>query len=123
MLDELRRQRRVAQFNHWWVPAERVKTFLAIVPGAPAADPLPDVPQESPSRTDALVAMIQGWMQHSGPTTAAELSERLGLDPSDVNEALLRLEAAGSILRGQFRKGETGVEWCDRRLLARIHSL
>ena len=37
---------------------------------------------------------------------------------------LLRMEAAGSILRGQFTDSSGGeTEWCDRRLLARIHQL
>src|SRR5262249_40626811 len=35
--------------------------------------------------------------------------------------ALLALEADGAILRGHFSPGERALEWCDRRLLARIH--
>jgi len=120
MLDELQRQRSATRFDRMWVPAERVKTFLAIVPDARPSVALPDVPQDVPSRTDALVTMVQGWMQHVGPTTVVDLATRLGLDPADVHEAFLRLEAAGSILRGRFRQND---EWCDRRLLARIHSL
>ena len=129
LLHELEQQRRATRFDGMWVPAERVKTFLAIKPDARPSTPLPDVPQNAPSRTDALVTMMQGWMQHVGPTTAAELGGRLGLDASDVHETLLRLEAAGSILRGRFRTRASDTarkdleEWCDRRLLARIHSM
>jgi len=41
---------------------------------------------------------------------------------------MLRLEAGGAVLRGQFTDATVGVpagetEWCDRRLLARIHRL
>jgi ATP-dependent Lhr-like helicase len=44
---------------------------------------------------------------------------------------MLRLEATGAVLRGTFRPNSgrpgsvegTAEEWCDRRLLARIHSL
>ena len=32
-----------------------------------------------------------------------------------------RLEAQGRILRGRFTPGAAELEWCDRRLLARIH--
>ena len=38
--------------------------------------------------------------------------------------ALHALEAQGAVLRGSFTEGvECGgeIEWCDRRLLARIH--
>ena len=34
--------------------------------------------------------------------------------------ALIRLETQGQLLRGRFRAGET-EEWCNRRVLARIH--
>ena len=34
---------------------------------------------------------------------------------------LLELETQGRILRGRFTPGAPEVEWCDRRLLARIH--
>ncbi len=37
--------------------------------------------------------------------------------------ALLALEAEGFVLRGKFRPQATEQEWCDRRLLARIHRL
>ena len=72
------------------------------------------------------LAMVQGWMAHLGPTTAAELADRLGLAEADVDAALLRLEASGAVLRGRFRSlgpQARGTEWCDRRLLARIHKL
>ncbi len=37
---------------------------------------------------------------------------------------MLRLEASGSVLRGQFTMNSRDeIEWCDRRLLARIHRL
>ena len=85
-------------------------------------------------------------MQHLGPTSAEEIGEMLGLPPAEVEKALLRMEAGGAILRGNFT-GQTRVgtaalgcpveqsstvssgsatqpvEWCERRLLARIHRL
>src|SRR5262249_15312171 len=77
-----------------------------------------------------------GWMAHIGPATA-ELGKLIGLPASEIEKALLRLEASGSILRGNFTgeasRGEVPFdsaqgsaashEWCDRRLLARIHRL
>src|SRR5260370_6633050 len=86
--------------------------------------------------------MIMGWMQHIGPATAHELGERVGLAAAEVHKALLRMEAAGSVLRGSFTRRQTLInapvagaasqpaladplqqEFCERRLLARIHRL
>jgi ATP-dependent Lhr-like helicase len=68
--------------------------------------------------------MVTGWMQHLGPATAHGLGELFGLSPSEIDKALLRLEATGAILRGKFTDLQNSeTEWCDRRLLARIHRL
>jgi len=108
----------------WWVSAERVRVFQAIVPAARGLDAMPNVSSVPASATDARVSLVQGWMQHVGPVAAEALAARLGLDRDDVHEALLRLEAAGSVLRGRFTAASAAVEeWCDRRLLARIHAL
>ena len=39
----------------------------------------------------------------------------------EADEALLALENEGVVLRGTFTPGSSEREWCDRRLLARIH--
>jgi len=67
-----------------------------------------------------LVEIVRGRMSIIGPTTARALAESIHVEERDVDHALLTLESEGAILRGTFeRKGE--LEWCDRRLLARIH--
>jgi len=43
------------------------------------------------------------------------------LEPDDIGAALATLEVEGSALRGRFTPGSNADEWCDRRLLARIH--
>ncbi|HUJ01959.1 MAG TPA: DEAD/DEAH box helicase [Usitatibacter sp.] len=40
---------------------------------------------------------------------------------SDLSSILVSLESQGRILRGRFTPGAPAIEWCDRRLLARIH--
>jgi ATP-dependent helicase Lhr and Lhr-like helicase len=40
-----------------------------------------------------------------------------------VDQSLAQLEAEGQILRGQFTARSGELEWCHRRLLARIHRL
>ena len=106
----------------YWVCAERAATFAQVFDSANFAAQLPEVGEAAGSREDALTALIGGWMSHAGPATARELGAVLGLPPEEVDKAFLRLEARGSILRGEFT-GESAVEWCDRRLLARIHRL
>src|SRR5256885_2602893 len=62
-------------------------------------------------------------MEVCGPITVGELSDILILPGSEVDAALLALEGEGFVLRGRFHPGATEQEWCDRRLLARIHRL
>jgi ATP-dependent helicase Lhr and Lhr-like helicase len=47
--------------------------------------------------------------------------EVLGPVAEKENPPLLALEGQGRILRGRFTPGTAATEWCDRRLLARIH--
>ncbi len=72
---------------------------------------------------DARVAVVRGWLECVGPTTADALAARLGLAVPAVNAALARLEADGVALEGRFTPHAGAVEWCERRLLARIHRL
>ncbi|HXV67557.1 MAG TPA: DEAD/DEAH box helicase, partial [Nitrospira sp.] len=79
----------------------------------------------------ALDSIVQGWMESIGPTTVRELADRLHLSAEQVDRAMIRLEASGQVLRGQFRRASLhpsplpphGIDWCHRRLLARIHRL
>ena len=45
----------------------------------------------------------------------------LGLEPGAAAGALAALESEGAILKGRFLPGVNDEQWCDRRLLARIH--
>jgi ATP-dependent helicase Lhr and Lhr-like helicase len=114
----------VAVWNsrRYWVAAERTRSFDAIFPEARFERSLADVETVQPSRDDALLTLVTGWMSHIGPVTTSQLAEILGLSASDIEKALLRMEASGTILRGKFI-GTTEIEWSDRRLLARIHRL
>jgi ATP-dependent Lhr-like helicase len=148
----------------FWVAAEHADTFELLYPEArwlqkPASVPPVGDPERNSklSRSDAVFAMVNGWMAHSGPVTAAQLAERLALPVNQVEQALLRMESNGTVLRGQFTPpvallsspavpspcsgqavaaGEGSpaiagedvgatplIEWCERRLLARIHRL
>src|SRR5438067_10806747 len=60
---------------------------------------------------------------HSGPLTASQLAQRLLLPAAEIEKSFLRLEASGAVLRGKFTGQTAETEFCDRRLLARIHRL
>jgi ATP-dependent Lhr-like helicase len=120
--------------KQYWVAAERARSFDKLFPGAEFAPRLAEVETADVSPDDALLTLVTGWMSHLGPVTASQLGEALGLAASDIEQALLRMEASGTVLRGSFSGAgpRTGVsaphelpeiEWCERRLLARIHRL
>ena len=62
-------------------------------------------------------------MQALGPVTASVLARRVSLPPASIESALLALETEGFVLRGRFtdETPDDTLEWCERRLLARIH--
>jgi ATP-dependent helicase Lhr and Lhr-like helicase len=66
-------------------------------------------------KDDDPVEILASRLEVLGPVTERELKI------PDAETALLQLEGQGRILRGRFTPGATQVEWCDRRLLARIH--
>jgi ATP-dependent helicase Lhr and Lhr-like helicase len=110
--------------RRYWVAAERARSFAALFPGAEFTQTMAQVESEQISRDDALLTLTTGWMSHLGPATASELGASLGLPGSEIEQALLRMEASGTILRGKFTDPQAAeTEWCERRLLARIHRL
>ncbi len=68
----------------------------------------------------AIVQVVRGWVEVSGPRTPDELSGILGFERDEVEHALTQLEGEGLLLRGSFT-GSGAQEFCDRRILARIH--
>jgi ATP-dependent helicase Lhr and Lhr-like helicase len=108
----------------YWVAAERANIFARIYPNARYESPLPDLHLPATSAEDAMLALVTGWIGHSGPVTPTQLGSLLALPASEIEKVFLRLEASGAVLRGTFtnRHGEE-TEWCERRLLARIHRL
>ncbi|HSN90261.1 MAG TPA: DEAD/DEAH box helicase, partial [Anaeromyxobacteraceae bacterium] len=97
---------------------------------APALRPdLPPLPSERvPADADAAaLAVVRGWIPRLGPVTARSLGDRIGLPPETAEASLLRLEAEGLVLRGNFRSdlpfSPAAPHWCERSVLARIHRL
>ncbi len=108
-----------------WVAAEQLPLLLALYPGA-RCEPLVTTPAaraRSIAADAALVEVVRGRLEGSGPTTAAALAQAAGLPPAPIEAALATLQAEGFAMRGAFTAEAAGaaVEWCERRLLARIH--
>ena len=109
--------------RQYWVAAEKTKSFEAIFPSAEFDAALPEVEAAVP-HDDASRALLTGWLSHIGPCTSEELTNLVGIPEPEIESGLLRLEGSGAILRGQFTESASlKTEWCDRRLLARIHRL
>ena len=109
-----------------WVAAERLADFKALWPeaklGPEIAIPSADAPEERlPEK--ALIEILRGRLEVQGPVTTAKLAALLGLEAAPVLSALQALEVEGFAMRGRFTPGIDEEEWCDRRLLARIHHL
>ena len=114
---------RLQDGNLGWVAAERLPELLAIFPDA-IFKPQPPPDLKAPSelfQEEAALLLIRGWVECSGPFTFDELARTLTLTLSDMKIAIARLEVEGLVLRGHFRPGATEEEYCDRRILARIH--
>lgn len=108
----------------YYVATERLTSFRNLFPQATWSNSAADIERNPTSKEEGVLKTLRGWLAYSGPVTASMLSESLQLTHSEVEQGLLLLEASGYVLRGQFRAEYVGqLEWCERRLLARIHRL
>jgi ATP-dependent Lhr-like helicase len=126
-----------------WVAAERLNQLRAFYPQAvlePAIETPGSYASETWSAGDALVEIMRGRLDGLGPVTVSQLAASFSLAKKEIERALARLEGEGFAMQGQFSPGGTQasppadsqeeargdarvpIEWCSRRLLARIHS-
>ncbi|MFN3326860.1 MAG: DEAD/DEAH box helicase [Bryobacteraceae bacterium] len=80
-------------------------------------------PTEKRALTGDVPATLRGWMDSIGPVTVTALAEKLAFPSQEIEIALAQLESEGQVLRGRFSHpgAEGEIEWCNRRVLARIH--
>ena len=112
LIEELALARRVVKVDAGtgacvWVAAERRELFSAL--GDEATAPA------------ALVEIVRGRLEGLGPVTAHAIAASLSWDVARIDEALIALQTEGFAMRGHFTPGASDPEWCERRLLARIH--
>ena len=108
-----------------WVAAERVamaNALFALPSSATEAKKTNTV-----TNTDAIAKCVQGWLQILGPTTSSALATTLGLPVASIFQTFLAMEMQGLLLRGAFEHPATDdeyeIEWCERRILQRVHRL
>jgi ATP-dependent Lhr-like helicase len=103
-----------------WVAAERLSVAKAIWPAQNERN-------TEPAIEIAVDKAVRGWLQILGPVTANELATLLGIDAARVDRTFLEMEVQGLLLRGSFERPATTeqfeIEWCERRILQRIHQL
>jgi ATP-dependent helicase Lhr and Lhr-like helicase len=104
LFDQLADAGRASIVNEQWVATERLE------------------------RATEVTEVVRGWMDSIGPVRPAELAHRLSLPLVDIDIALGTLESEGQVLRGNFSPSPSPsasgeMQFCHRRILARIHRL
>ena len=109
-----------------WVVTERL-THVAALWQTGEDEPKSAVKEQS------LQKLVQGWVQISGPITANALARIVCIEPAVIFQAFLAMEMQGLLIRGAFEYpapvagspagGDSSheIEWCERRVLQRIH--
>jgi ATP-dependent Lhr-like helicase len=123
-----------------WIATERLAEAALLWPHHQALNGTGFSPSRKPGEEDgalapeetqdtATLALTQGWLQLLGPTTAARLAAIVHLPPASIHQALLAMEMQGIAMRGIFEHPKpaeadaVSIEWCERRILQRIHRL
>ncbi|CAM2008925.1 DEAD/DEAH box helicase [Acanthopleuribacter pedis] len=106
-----------------WTAVERLPLWRTLFPDmtcTPALD-LPEILAQDWESHDARVDLLRGRLELCGPVTVALLQRRFPFSADDLDAAFLALEGEGMVLRGAFDPRLEGGQWCNRRILARIH--
>lgn len=133
MLLELQRQGRARlmriseELSLWFTPT-RLPILAALYPTA-EYEHIPTFEWTPLESHVALVELLRGQVLHRGPKTASQYSVLFGLDASTLHSGLEALEGEGLVMRGAYDgrtkslqdNGAPEAQWCERRLLARIH--
>ncbi len=103
-----------------WHATESAADVAVLCSGVPSAETFPE---------EVATTALRGHLELLSPTTAAALQAEIGIDATTVKVGLAALESQGAVLQGRFTQeaidasGDDAVEWCSRRLLARMHGL
>ncbi|MFN3220206.1 MAG: DEAD/DEAH box helicase [Acidimicrobiales bacterium] len=109
-------QRGTGSAVHWYA-VECAEMVAVLDSGAPSGEVTPE---------HVATTMLRGHLELCSPASGDALAARTGLSPTLLAVGLATLEAEGSIIQGRFTDPDPDageVEWCARRLLARMHGL
>ena len=128
LLGELCSERRATVLQtpageHLWVAAERLHEVTAVFPDAACAPAIQAVTGSGApphDRDTALRELLRSRLDGLGPVSVAELA-CIGINERETSSVLLALETEGYVIRGRFSAAAPVEQWCERRLLARIH--
>ncbi|MGR9087175.1 MAG: DNA glycosylase AlkZ-like family protein [Gammaproteobacteria bacterium] len=110
------------QGQRLWAAAERLRELQIVLRDATLYPEITAVGSpDDMSPEAALQELIRNRLEGLGPVTAEQLAQSLTVPVPMVEQALLALEQAGTVLQGRFSPDCTETEWCERSLLARIH--
>jgi ATP-dependent Lhr-like helicase len=123
-----------AQLSHnkslIWIATELVPRVAALFPMVLKDTELPEfLAQQKWEPEEALREIVRGRLEGLGPIVANDIAGELGVTVGAINAALLALEVEGFVFQGRFTPRSQSietimpaqVEWCERRLLQRIH--
>lgn len=124
LIDEKRATLVRLPINNLWVATERLPHFEAVYDQL-TLEPQLIVPDRLKKKdwepSKALVELLRGRLEILGPVIVESVSESMSLEVDRIDQAMIALENDGFVFRGHFNPGTTELEWCERRLLARIH--
>ena len=119
--------------NELWIATEKLGCFMTIYPELETLRASSNIPsfvfEQKWEAADALREVVRARLECSGPIQAQQLAQELGVEVTAIDLALIALEVEGFVFQGQFtqaaRKHQASesviIEWCERRLLQRIH--
>lgn len=119
--------------NTLWIATEKIACFMAIYPQLGKYRQSTSIPSfilnEEWDRSDALREVVRARLECLGPIRAQRLAQELAVETAEIDQALIALEVEGFAFQGQFTQAaglrgsqqSSQPEWCERRLLQRIH--
>lgn len=128
MFIELAADNRVAVFvpngntSNYWATVERLPEIQRAMSGKTQPEiSVPEIFVKEAAKIEIpLMELVRSRLGISGPITTKELMHLFPGKQSEVEQTLLALEVEGFVFRGHFLSS-TEEEWCERRILARIH--
>ncbi len=121
LLERLQRERRAVRMRiggqERWIAIEDAGIYRDALGASPPAGVAEAFLQPHPTPFEELLLR---WARTHGPFATAAVAERYQLPPAQLTALFTALEQRGALVRGAFRPGHSGEEWCEPEVLRRI---